>query len=118
MRRTIFTAASVVALMLGTAMAQTSTSPNATGGTPSTLDRSMDCDSGSPTAKAPGAGAGSTTSRDGAGSTTSHDSAGTADSGTSSNSRTAMTDCGPKSGSTLPPGSKSPSTPSPSGTQH
>jgi hypothetical protein len=114
MHRTILTAASVVALTLGTAMAQTSTSPNATGGAPSTLDRSMDCDSGSPTAKAPGTGgsAGSTTSRDSAGTAGSD----TSSSGASSNSRTAMTDCGPKSGSTLPPGSKSPSAPSPSGT--
>jgi hypothetical protein len=86
MRRTIFTAASVVALMLGTAMAQTSTSPSATGGARDTMDRSMDCDSGSPTAKAPG-------------------TAGSAGSTTSQNKT-----------STPAPSSTSPSAPSPSGT--
>jgi hypothetical protein len=115
MHRTILTAASVVALMLGPAMAQTSTSPNATGGTSSTLNRSMDCDNGSPTAAAPSSGS--------AGSTTTRNSAGTSTTGTSgsasTNDRTAMTDCGPNGSSgssTRSPGTTSPGVSSPSGT--
>jgi hypothetical protein len=112
MHRIILTAASVIALTLGTALAQTATSPSSTGKTPSTLDGSMDCNNGSPTAAVP--------STDGAPSTTTGNSAGTtAGSGTSSGS-TAMTDCGPNGtsgSSTLQPGSASPGvTTTPSGT--
>jgi hypothetical protein len=113
MHRTILAAAAVVALMPGTAMAQTSAIPNATGDKPTaeTLDPSRACESSSSTAQTPVKGDAASTTRS---------SAGTAGSGTSTsastNPATAMTDCGPNATSrstTRSSGSPSPKRPEP-----
>jgi len=91
MHRPALTAASIIALALGTAaFAQTSTNPSNSSRMPIAPDHQTDCTSGSATAKTPSLGAtvdpGSSTDRGGA-------SVGVG--GASVRGRTAMTDCDP-----------------------
>ena len=107
MQRLVLTAASVIAIALGTAaFAQTSTNPSNSSRMPLAPEHKSDCASGSATAKTPSLGA-----TVDPGSKTDRRSASVSGGSASSSGRTAMTDCDPSGAPKKSPTSPKPGAP-------